>query len=302
MRIEFKPRQQALLPERLSALPFAKPILASAGPHLSEARGGASSPGLTLCCTLLLTATVLQKIAIPGTGSSDVSIPMSMVVLFAAMAFGVLRGLLVADGWRLMAYLLFLTSTVVSLVLSPSTHTSMTSWLFLLVMQTPFIVRFARGALDVRRLYDFAAHLGFWCAIIGLGQFALQFVIGPKLVFPIETFAPASILMSGFNFIIPIVWNSPILKSNGVFFAEPSFFCQFLAIAIIVELHGTARPRTAHAGERRFIPHAGRSPFATTEGGLARPLRCARINMTAGAPHIDLGRTPIKRSTICGLQ
>jgi hypothetical protein len=49
-------------------------------------------------------------------------------------------------------------------------------------------------------------------------------------------------LMSGFNFMIPIIWGSPILKSNGVFFAEPSFFCQFLAVGLIVELLRAARP------------------------------------------------------------
>jgi hypothetical protein len=42
--------------------------------------------------------------------------------------------------------------------------------------------------------------------------------------------------MTGYNSLIPLYWSSPVFKSNGVFFLEPSFFCQFLAIALVAEL------------------------------------------------------------------
>jgi hypothetical protein len=44
-------------------------------------------------------------------------------------------------------------------------------------------------------------------------------------------------VINSFNFQIPVQYGSSIYKSNGLFFLEPSFFSQFVALAIIVELN-----------------------------------------------------------------
>lgn len=196
----------------------------------------------TLSCILLISATILQKIAIPGTGSSETSIPISMVVLFVVLLVALGRGVAVVDPWRLSAYLVFLSSTAVSFILSDSGRLSTTSWAFLVVMQSTFVLRFADGSFDFRRTMLFVSNLSVFCSLVGVAQFFSQFVVGRETAFFMEYYTPPTMLMSGFNFIIPIIWDSPILKSNGVFFAEPSFFCQFLAIGLIVELMRGARP------------------------------------------------------------
>jgi hypothetical protein len=195
-----------------------------------------------LSCILLISATVLQKIAIPGTGSSETSIPISMVVLFGALLIALGRGVAVVDPWRLAAFLVFLSSTALSFIMSDSARVSMTSWIFLVVMQSTFTIRFVEGSFDFRRTMLFVSNLAIFCSAVGVAQFFSQFVVGREVAFFMEYYTPPTMLMSGFNFIIPIIWDSPILKSNGVFFAEPSFFCQFLAIGLTVELLRGARP------------------------------------------------------------
>lgn len=193
-------------------------------------------------CLLLVSATLLQKIAIPGTGSSETSLPISLLVLAAALLSALAGGVLVVDGRRLAAYLAFLAAGAISFLVSDSLRSSVTAWIFVAALQAGFVLRFAAGRFDHARTLLFASNLAVTCAAIGIGQFFAQFAVGRDMAFFLDFYAPPGILMSGYNFLIPIIWDSPILKSNGVFFAEPSFFCQFLAIGLIVELLRAARP------------------------------------------------------------
>ncbi|MBB5694969.1 hypothetical protein [Muricoccus pecuniae] len=214
-------------PSRTQALP---------GPRYRIAETDSTNLSFRLSCLLILSGTVLQKIAIPGTGGTETAIPISTPMLLLTVVLLLLRGKLVVDGWRLTFFLMFLTSTIVSFLASDSIRLSTTSWMYLVVIQSAFVFRYTKGSFDFERLLRFTANFAFVAALLGLAQFFSQFVVGRSLAFPIENFAPATILLPGFNYIIPIVWDSPILKSNGYFFAEPSFFCQFLAIGLIVEL------------------------------------------------------------------
>lgn len=188
---------------------------------------------------LLLCVTVLQKLALPGTGNS---IAFSTLALPAVIAWGLIRGAMIVDRTRLVLFLAFLAWSSLSLVLSDSDKLSPVSWFYLLAMQMAFVFRFADGRFDFRRTLSFTSKLGVACALIGITQFFAQFVVGKKLAFFFDFFVPYSLRMAGFNVLIPITWDSEILKSNGVFFLEPSFYCQFLAIAFIVELVRRANP------------------------------------------------------------
>jgi hypothetical protein len=193
----------------------------------------AVAPSFLIAAGLLLCATVLQKLALPGTGNS---IAFSTLVLPCAIAWGLARGAMVVDRVRLVLFLVFLAWTALSLTLSDSDKLSATSWLYLLVMQAAFVFRFADGKYEFRRILGFVSGLGVACALVGIAQFFAQFVVGKKAAFFMDHVWPYSARMAGFNNLIPITWDSEILKSNGVFFLEPSFYCQFLAIGLIAEL------------------------------------------------------------------
>jgi hypothetical protein len=78
-------------------------------------------------------------------------------------------------------------------------------------------------------------------ALCGIGQYVLQFFVNTAYVFPMENFLPADWRVTGFNMQAPIAYGSSIYRANGIFMQEPSFFSQFLAIAVLAELMGPAR-------------------------------------------------------------
>ena len=73
-------------------------------------------------------------------------------------------------------------------------------------------------------------------ALIGVAQFVGQFVFGADIAFFLDKHLPENVTVSGYNSLIPLYWDSPVYKSNGVFFLEPSFLSQYMAVAIILEL------------------------------------------------------------------
>src|SRR5438270_631370 len=82
------------------------------------------------------------------------------------------------------------------------------------------------------------------CALALLSAVFLQKIalLGADVAFFVDKHLPTNAIVSGYNSVIPLYWSSPVYKSNGVFFLEPSFFCQFLAIAVVAEL--VVRPAT----------------------------------------------------------
>jgi hypothetical protein len=64
----------------------------------------------------------------------------------------------------------------------------------------------------------------------------VQFLIGPDLIFPFDTLLPSNILVEGYRTIAPLAYGSPLRKSNGLFFLEPSHFSQCIALAVIIEI------------------------------------------------------------------
>jgi hypothetical protein len=55
------------------------------------------------------------------------------------------------------------------------------------------------------------------------------------------TFVPPELLAQGYNTSFPIAYNSPIVKANAFVFLEPSFLCQYLALALVVGVIVRAR-------------------------------------------------------------
>ena len=191
----------------------------------------ASDAAFLLCSGTLVTSVVLQKIAIPGT---EGSVPINLVLLAIAFAppyFDVLE----INTTALLWYATFVATGAVSLVVSSSASASSLSLGLLLAVQLPLVFRLAPSPLTLVRLWGsyppWAA-----CAAVGLVQFAAQFALGSHAAFFLDTSLPDGVILKGYNNMIPLYYSSTTLKSNGFFFLEPSFFCQFLAVALVAEL------------------------------------------------------------------
>jgi hypothetical protein len=199
----------------------------------------AARSGFALCGFALVSAVVLQKIALPGTGGS---FPASLFIFPAVTGVAFLAGVLEINTTAFIWYALFVLLGTLSAALSPSPHVSVLSLGFLVVAQLPLVFRCASSEISYPRLLNFLSVVGCLGALIGVLQFAGQFVIGVDGAFFLDRHLPSNMTVAGYNSLIPLYWSSPIYKSNGFFFLEPSFFSQFLAVAVVAEL--LAGPRT----------------------------------------------------------
>ena len=193
----------------------------------------AAQSGFALCAFSLLSAIILQKIALPGT---DRIFPLSLFILPAITALAVVSNMLEINITAFAWYALFVLAAALSTAVSPSAHVSVLSLGLLLVVQFPLVFRLGPSRIPYGRLLAFLSTVGCICALLGVLQFVSQFVFGSEVAFVLDKSLPEAVTMKGFNSLIPLYWSSPVLKSNGVVFLEPSVFCQFLAIAVVAEL------------------------------------------------------------------
>jgi len=187
--------------------------------------------------TLILGSLLLQRIAIPGTnGIVSIGLPVGL----AATIFGLLSGRLLVDPIRLLLFCAMLCGLLVALVFQ-SGRPSFTSIALLLSIYLPFVLVAPVSLGEYREILRAFGNVMAILSIAGIGQFAIQFVLGPEAMFPLDGILPPPWFIQGFNLKIPILDGFPWLKSTGVVFLEPSHFAQSLALAIVVELLLAAR-------------------------------------------------------------
>ncbi|WP_407158549.1 hypothetical protein [Bradyrhizobium sp. STM 3557] len=188
--------------------------------------------GFAVCVLTLLCAVFLQKIALPGTGGLY---PLNLLVFPAVTLAAFLGGVLEVHTRAFVWYALVVCLGTLSTALSPSPHISVLSLGFFVVAQGPLAFRGA-SEISSHRVMKLVSTVGCVTAVIGVLQFIGQFIVGADVAFFLDKHLPENVTVAGYNSLIPLYWSSPIFKSNGVVFLEPSFFCQFLAIAFVAEL------------------------------------------------------------------
>jgi hypothetical protein len=191
--------------------------------------------GLTL---ILASAIFLQRFAIPMGGTAQV--PLSFLAGYVVFATMLLLGRFVIS--PMLAVLFFAAGSALTFSLLVSIDTSsIFSYVLLMSIYTLYMFKLRHRSGTFERVSEIYLTLMAFMAAIGIAQFFAQFVVGIELAFPIDTFTPEALLLSGFNVIIPLAYESTVMRSNGVFFLEPSVFSQFLAMAIILEMIGAQR-------------------------------------------------------------
>ena len=209
---------------------------------------------------LLFSCIFLQRFGIPASETQTIAIP--FVIAYLVFGYMLLRGRLFVSPGLLVAYCAAMALITLSLMIS-SVAPSLMSYFYLLSVYLLYVfkLRYREGVFE--HAVDAYQNFMLVAAVIGIVQFLGQFVVDRELVFPIDTFLPPEILFTEtFNVIIPLTYESEIMKSNGVFFLEPSFFSQFLAIAIVAEL--TTRQRM-----RRLLVYGGALLVSYSGTGLA---------------------------------
>jgi hypothetical protein len=187
----------------------------------------------------ILGASFLSKLALPLVKVDGLGLGFPLIYL------AMLPGLFVAGVMRFEAarlqFFCLMAAVLGGMVALRGDTFSLMSLAFLMLLHLPYIVQIEASEEVRERVRNFFLNTSLIVACCGLAQYVLQHVVAAAYVFPIENFMPASWRVTGFNMQIPIAWGSSIYRPNGIFMQEPSFFSQFLAIAVLLELCGPSR-------------------------------------------------------------
>jgi len=206
-------------------------------PMLFGALSGA--PRISAIAVILIGCIFTQRLAVT-IGALHLSA--SFLIGYGVLAYMLLRGRLALSFPLGIMFMAVMAGLTLSMLYSGSTASIM-SFFYLFSIYVLYIFKLRGGQEAAGEIHELFQRLMMFAAACGIAQFCLQFVLPAEFVFPIEAFVPAAFLFGGeyYNVIIPLTYGSDIYKSNGIFFLEPSFFSQFLAIAVVLELLGRQR-------------------------------------------------------------
>jgi hypothetical protein len=198
---------------------------------------------LCLQATPVVAVSFAAKLSLPPLGVLGLGIDVPLIV--TATFIGLASGLLRLHRARLVMYLVMLAWLGGSQLLGGQTF-SPASLVLLATLFLPLTLQLRTPGLPVPQALQALSGLAQFFAACGLLQFALQPLLGVALAYPIEHGMPQLFLIQAFNPLIPVDYGGSTLKANGVFFLEPSFFSQFVALGLLVELSLSNRlPRVA---------------------------------------------------------
>jgi hypothetical protein len=185
-----------------------------------------------ICISLLYTSVLLSSFAV-SFGSKQLPIAWLVgLVHFGALAL-LTRGRF--DFVRLFAVAVALSLATFETAACHSLF-SATSLIYIALIYAPLALTAPLLGADIFRTVWW--HVSIVAAIItvcGLIQLAGQFVAGGLFIDPIHQL-PSSLLLDGYNTTYPIAWGQQLLKPNGMFLLEPSFFSQIIALGLLSEM------------------------------------------------------------------
>lgn len=204
---------------------------------------------IALQYTPILAVTLLAKVAVPP--FSRIGLGIDLPILLAVMLLGLCMGRFQVHVTRLLLYLLVIgwlggSQLLLDNPFSPSSIAFLAVLFLPLTLQLrpakPAPIEAASAVEPLDAALRAMAGLAAFFAAVGVLQYVLQYVIGQKLAFPIENSLPQAFITQKYNHLIPIREGGEILKSNGVFFLEPSFYSQFIGLGLVLELSTRNRP------------------------------------------------------------
>ncbi len=187
--------------------------------------------------TLLLVTVAGQRILVPF--GADIQLPLPLLAVYVAGFLLFVRRGIVYNRVRTELYV----AALIVLVASAWTASwlghdvSLTSILLLLVLYLPWAFcvapRYRANFVPLMRTFV-RAMVAF--ALLGAGQMVAQLLLGWPYTDYLQRWIGAGWLDLTFNTENPLSYNNPLVKANAFVFLEPSFLCQYCALALIVAL------------------------------------------------------------------
>ncbi len=192
-------------------------------------------PQRTLLGIVIVAVVVFQRIALPF-GHGQIPIVLPVVVVATLWAFW--RGAVEQSPLALQLYLVAILACLAAATVHSWTGGgwSPLSMTYLVLTYLPLTFRFHNPSSDLfREALEFFVRVMAVVAGIGILQMFAQ--LGEWSYADPLGVLPSQLLLRGYNTSYPIAYGSDIFKSNGLVLLEPSFFSQFVALALVASLY-----------------------------------------------------------------
>ena len=257
---------------------------------------------------VLVTGVILgERIAIPLGGSQQVPIVIPFAI--SVLLIGVRRRVILVSRPRLWQFAVTMAILVALTIYNASVGRAV-SLLSIALTLTIYVVTVFRMrrvvASDICWLHRLIVRLMTLAAVLTLIQFGVQF-FGVRSTDWLQKVVPDQLLLQGYNTGNPIYYGSPIYRTNGVFFLEPSFVSLFLGLALVmaITLRMGVMPisimiaalLTTVAGNGFVVVFTGLVVLAFRQRGRVLPLSSATAAIVAVVLVTPLGQLILSRTT-----
>jgi hypothetical protein len=168
-----------------------------------------------------------------GITYGDFQIPIIFLVVYCSMFYLMFRRKLLLNSLALFLYIAVILSMTVCVLFANSVNLPY-SLLYLISIYLPLIFSVQVNNNFINSMLCYFQKTVVICVLFGILQYSYAFV-GVTYEDWLRII-PEDLLIRGYNTYYPVEYGSNIIKSNGIFMLEPSFFSQFIAIAIMLEL------------------------------------------------------------------
>jgi hypothetical protein len=163
----------------------------------------------------------------------------SLIFTFAGLLFLRLRGGIRYNRVRTELYIAGAASAVAATWFTSflGSEISLSSLFLLLVLYLPWVFCVARQFLDqMEAMMKLFVRMMVVISVIGCGQMLAQLIGGWQYTDYLAKWLGTAWIAQGYNTTNQISYTNQTVKANGFVFLEPSFLCQFCALALIISL------------------------------------------------------------------
>ena len=179
---------------------------------------------------------LLQRFALPvGSSGLPLLLPLTLLGIVAGLARGTFR--LHTGRLQLLCGAVVCCTVTAFVALVRGYEWSALSFGYLLATYIPFVFA-ARRRDDAAFAHVLTVFLRVMqvAAVFGLADFAAQLSGSPYHDW-LGSVVPDQFLTHGFNTSTPIYFGASVYRENAAVFLEPSFFSQYLALAVLAHIH-----------------------------------------------------------------
>lgn len=194
-------------------------------------KGGDKVASRLILC-LILCAILFQKFAYTVTETSQLHA--GFLALMILTGWGFFSGKLIIIPGRVSLYLMMAAGLFLSQFFHIGTISPL-SIALLFVIHIPYLFQIRPGLLKQGIELEYFQKIMVALSLLGFCQYFLQYLVGTEFAFFFDYWLPPSFMRQAMNKLNYLQYGVAHFKSNGIFFAEPSMFSQFQALALIIE-------------------------------------------------------------------